>query len=57
MRSCQPQRRGAVEERLNTLVIWLGLKPNLVSRLQEEDYIHKAKPGQDLAGRCICSES
>ena len=47
-----------MEVRLNTLVIWLVLKPNLVSRLQEEDYIHKAKRGQALARQMwgSCSE-
>lgn len=33
---------------LNTLVIWLVWDPNLVSGLQEEDYIHKAKGGRAL---------
>lgn len=57
MRSCHPRRQGAVEVRLNTLVIWLVLKPNLVSRIQE-DYIHKAKRGQALASQMwgSCSE-
>lgn len=58
MRSCHPQKRGAVETCLKTLVIWLVLKPNLVSRLQEEDYIHKATQGQALARQMwgSCSE-
>lgn len=47
-----------VEVRLNTPVIWLVLKPNLVSGLQEGDYIHEAKTGWALAKQMwgSCSE-
>lgn len=33
---------------LNALVIWLVWDPNLVSRLQEEDYTHRAKGSRAL---------
>lgn len=40
---------------LNTLVIWLVLKPNLVSRLPGEDYLHKAKKGPADVGLLLRS--
>lgn len=55
--SCLPQNWGAVAARLNTLVSWLALKPNLVSRLREEDYTQGAERGQVAARQMWGSSS